>query len=56
LDLGQREAAVWVIHHCLAWGSSCQPQSWADLGELCAGVFLALAAFFGSCIALLSLG
>lgn len=47
---------MWVIQHCLPWGSSCQPQSWVDLGELLALVFLCLAAIFGFCMALLALG
>lgn len=46
---------MWLIHHCTAWGASCQPQSWADLGELYAGAFLVLAAIFGVCVAVLSL-
>lgn len=38
---------MWVIHHCLAWGSRCQPQSWADFGEMIATLIAALAALTG---------
>jgi hypothetical protein len=47
---------VWFIHHCVAWGSSCQPQSWADLAELLAGTILAVGAIGAAFLGLACLG
>jgi hypothetical protein len=46
---------TWFVHNCLAWHGTCQPQSWADLGELLAATILAVGAIFGCCAGLVCL-
>jgi hypothetical protein len=47
---------TWFVHNCLAWHGTCQPQSWADLGELLAGISAAVGAIFAVGAGLACLG
>ena len=47
---------MWFIHNCVPWGSSCQPSSWADLGELLAALAIGVNAIIFGWLGLWALG